>query len=712
MASDRDTYWATRESGECVDALLARIKAYQESLKRSGREQRMRRAWSCYYGYGVDGQKSTNRLISGGEQGELTMIAPPIFGTLVRQVERLLTGQKPAYKTRATNSDSDAIVEAMLGDSLLDYYDRASALTEREGEAVRSGLLLASGYVALSWDAAVGDETATDTESGKVYRQGDVAARSFTPWDVAFDFRDPDEESRQWFAFRSRAKKFDLVAQYPACETELLRGSALKPDSTNDEGFARPWQTETEDEDNVWVWELRHKRTAALPNGRLLRFVSKDCVLYDSAEQKTEQAEGVESVSEDAGYPYPDLLAYEFAPEKVLGGSDGHTANFDLMGMQEAMEACATAAMTNINMGAVTNWHVMPGDAPQLTRLSSGANIIESKQKPEPIDGVQISPAMMEFFSLLRDLSQQAAGLNDVAMGDTPKGMPAQLAALLEAKAIQYHQQGQAAYYRLVERVRTGILKLLQRFASEPRVTELVGKANSWAQKTWSAQDIGRVTKVVVEPVNPMMKTFAGRMSMVEMLGEQLDKDARMSLMLTGSVEQKLDAPKAHEGRLAREKELLRTGVGMPPVDIAASMQQGAPVFVPAPGEFIRPLMSDRHWLDIPEYLSVLESPEARSNPKVVGAVLDLVMEHKRLWTGMDPDLLFLLGGPPAPSSQLAMMMGPMGAPGTEEPAPDGPPAPLPSGDMAAGEMRPVNLPKPPPSPLTGEQASPPMGAA
>lgn len=717
-STSADTYWATRSSEECVDALLKRVVTYQKALTETGRSERMARAWSAYYGRGVDGMKSTNRLVKGGEQGEVVLMAPPVFATLVRQVERLLTGQKPAYKTRATNSDSSAIVEAILGDSLLDYYDRASAVPEREGEAVRSGLMLGSGHVALSWDTTAGDVTAVDPETGKEFRQGDIGVQYYTPWDVAFDPRDANEETRQWVAFRYRAKKWDLIATKPELKDELSRMNAQAPSGDMAESITRPfYEPSREDEDNVWLWELRHKRTAALPNGRILRFASRTAIIYDSAAVESPAVEGVEAVLDeatgaevspaveaveasksDAGYPYPELLVYEFCPEKMLGHAEGHTSSFDLLGLVEAIEAIATGGMTNINMGAITNYWVSSDTSPNIERLSTGANLFKGGTKPEVIDGVQISPAMMGFLEVIEGWAQMAVGLNDVAMGETSKGMPAQLAALLEAKAIQYHQQGQAAYYRLVERVRTGILKLLQRFASEPRVTELVGKANSWAQKEWSAQDLTRVTKVVVEPVNPMMKTFAGRMSMAEMLGPELGPEAKMTLVLTGSLEPKMDGPKAHEGRLAREKEMLRGGTGMPPVDINASMQTGEPVFLPAKGDAIRPLISDRHWIDIPEYLSVLESPEARANPKVVTAVLDLVAEHQRLWRIMPPDLIAVLGGMPAPST-LPMM--PPGAPPPGE-KPSGPPKPKDE------EPPPVEMPQPPPNPLSGEQ--PPMG--
>ena len=117
---------------------------------------------------------------------------------------------------------------------------------------------------------------------------------------------------------------------------------------------------------------------------------------------------------------------------------------------------------------------------------------------------------------------------------------------------------------------------------------------------------------------------------------------------------------------------------------------------------------SDTHWTDIPEYLSVLASPDARANGAVTTAVLDLVTEKLRLWKTMDPDLIAVLGGMPAPSSMMAAMGGmpPPGAP------PGGPPGPPPDAMSTGGDTRPVSMPKPPPNPIDGSQAPPPLPAA
>lgn len=707
MATNRDTYWAAEpESRDVVQRCLDRVHEYRDWLQRTGRAEKMLRAWSAYYGTGPDGTKSTHKLLRGGAQGELVLTSPNVFAILVRQTMRLLTGQRAALKAVSTNGDSAAIAETVLAEALLDYYDRQAQLQEVDNDAVLSGLLFGSGWVVLSWATTLGEEVGV-ADDGRVLREGDVVARALLPWDVAVDIRDSDA-TRQWVVFRTTAKRHDLAVQYPHCADEILRGRGVEVKSTSHvfEDVARAWRLEQRvgDEDNVDVWELRHLRTPACPSGRLVRFISADCVLYDSANARVTLDDGGEGRA-DAGYPYPELLAYEFTPERQVGRADGHTPHFDLLSLQELLDLIVTTVASNVNIGGLLN--VWTASEPNFQQLATGFNVIQSPTKPEVLDLLKVPPELMALSQTVQQWMQQLVGVNDVVMGEPQKGMPAQLAALLEAKAVQYHQQGQAAYYRMQERSRTGLLKLLARFARGKRVAQLVGKSGAWALREWSGEELSGVERVIIEPVNPVMKTFAGRVALATELANRypMTRDEFLAVYTTGNLTQTFDAHKAHLGRLAKEKELLLQGIGLPPVDAQASLEKGEPVFVDDGQPHIRPLLTDRHWTDIPEYLSLLESPEARGDAKLVRAVTEVVQEHLRLWRAMPPDLLQLLGGPPPPPPDM-----PPPVPGAAPPPAEGK---SPKPDMAElaeavpGGAPEVKLPSPPPNPLTGERPPP-----
>jgi hypothetical protein len=183
-----------------------------------------------------------------------------------------------------------------------------------------------------------------------------------------------------------------------------------------------------------------------------------------------------------------------------------------------------------------------------------------------------------------------------------------------------------------------------------------------------------------------------------------MTRDEFLAVYTTGNLTQTFDAQKAHLGRLAKEKELLLQGIGLPPVDAQASLEKGEPVFVDDGQPHIRPLLTDRHWVDIPEYLALLESPDARSDAKLVRAVTEVVQEHLRLWRAMPPDLLQLLGGPPPPPPDM-----PPPIPGAAPPAEGRGPKPNMAelAEAVPGGAPDVKLPAPPPNPLTGERPPP-----
>ena len=111
-------------------------------------------------------------------------------------------------------------------------------------------------------------------------------------------------------------------------------------------------------------------------------------------------------------------------------------------------------------------------------------------------------------------------------------------------------------------------------------------------------------------------------------------------------------------------------------------------MFANAPGEFVRPLLSDTHWVDIPEYLGVLAMPNMRSVPAVVTAVTQVVDLKLRMWRAMPPDLIQLLKGP-----LPQMIMPPEGAPGDPS-----------TGGAGGPDVGGPKMPEPPKNPITGQQ--------
>jgi hypothetical protein len=443
--------------------------------------------------------------------------------------------------------------------------------------------------------------------------------------------------------------------------------------------------------------------TPALPNGRRILFVDEECVLQDSVSR---DETGVVS---DFGYPFgTSLYAYSAAPERIPGTPDGHTSFFDLLSLQEGLDLAASIMASAINAGGMQNLYVPRGANITADKLTGALNVIEydGAERPHAESNVSINPAVSAWAESCIGWMRQRVALNDVVMGEPSKGMPAQAMALLRAQAVEFHSRLQAAYERLVQRCRTGILKLLQKYAKTERVALVSGKGNSWALKHFMSDDLKGVDRFVVEPVNPVLKTLAGKVAFAQPLLESgaIGLQEYLQLVSTGRMEPILRFAADNQARIQREKEMLMVGIGLPPTAMGPMGplmdDTGLPVFADDGQQHIRPLISDTHWADIPEYLSVLAMPEVRDNPKVVMAVTEAVDFKLRLWRQMDPGLIMLLKGisPPPPP----MPMGPPGMPPVGPPQAKGGEMPPETGGPPGAP--PTAMPKPPPNPLTGQQ--------
>ena len=719
MSETNRRYWAAEpEPEKFASGLSQRVKDFRKSLEESGRSYRAARSVRAFYGWAPDGLGDTAQVKAAGKQGEVADLTTNDFAALVQQTVVMITSQRPTFKAVAANTDFSSMAQAQLADGLLEFYDRQFNLADREHEITLGGVLASEAWAVQGWDQTAGAEqgvepvTLPNGEEGlKAINQGEPYLWTVPMWDCAYEAELPDPAAMRWFAFRRKFSRHDLAAAFPTYSDEILRappGDYTGEDWQDIDSKVLPGQNPISKRSNdmVTVWEFRHLPSPALPPGRLVRVLNARCVLYDSMREDAQGRMGA--------YPYDILHAERLVPEVVVGGIAGHSSHFDLLGLQESLDMVARMAATAAQAGGVTNMWSPPGDIPQVAEVASGMNFIVSVTRPEPIKGPQLDPQAVAFADMCIQRQRRRIGLNDVALGEPTKGMPASLAALLQAQAIQFHSRLQSSYQRLIEATRTGLLKLLKKFASAPRTAIIAGKANSWALKEWQSKDIEGVDRVVVEAINPLMRTQAGRMSFAElMLQHNLIRDPKqiLTLIATGRLEPTYQPEEANNMRVDKEKEMLMRGVGPPPIDPVASLPNpanpsGFPVFVDDGQEHIWPMISDPHWSDIPQYLSVAQSPEGRSGPAgaaMVKAVTSLVQIKLLMWRSMDPALIAVQGGQPCPPQFAPPPMPPPTKGDGNGPVPN------------AGDAKPVKnpqlegapsipLPKPPTNPITGER--------
>ena len=707
MAST-DTYWAAEQSQpELVRRCMAKYSAQLARMQTTGRLSRAYSLMSTYYGWGVDGLRDAAKLRDAGEQGEVTELHLNGVAPVVQNVLSLVCSQRPSVKPRAVNADVDSAAQTRLALQLHTCEDERTSSAELEVEVMRGAFIASQWWLMQGWAAHEGAEYAYDQSTDTVLYEGEVELFDVPPWWVAFDTVARRPEQRRWVLFARQENRWELLQRVkdPDLQAKLRAHKGGQPTHLTSEASTAAWgqvqaldrlrEDIIDEEDGVLVWELRHRPTQALRQGRLVRFVDANIVLWDS------MAADVGGQKRPVRYPYDEseLHAYDAVPERAVGSSAGHSGLFNALGPQQFLDIATASIATTVNLLGMPHLWSPDGDGVRQKRLSSGPSLLVTKTKPELVDLPALKPEVVQAAEWALSMQRQVAALNDVVMGQPPSGMPASAQALQRAQAVQYHEVAQKGYVRLVQRNANGRLRLLKRFARTERVAELVGASGEWESKKWKAEDIAGIARFDVEPVNPASTSFEGRQAILDMMAPgEVDVMGRIDFLQTGSLPKALQSNTARSDVVDRNVELLERGIGLPP--IAGANPDGSPMFQ-AGGEFVRLYKSDPHHLALPRYIAVANSAASRTDKRAAAAI-SAAMETFRLWTSMTPDECIAYGIPMLPSHQMAMAPPPPSPGGPPPPgAPSGGPAPVePPGDEG------VPLPAPPPSPVTGEGQS------
>lgn len=696
MGNDEScTYWAAEE-----DTKKAAIAAQDhfgrgiDILAKSGRLDSAGRLLSAYYGRGADGLRDTTRLVD-GEVTEWTINGVrPIVTTALG----IVAGRRPAVKPRARNADSRSLAQTRLASALLDNYTTEAQGHELELSVVRNGMLASSWCLGQAWAPRDGSPYGVDA-AGVVQYDGDIQEFTLPPWRVVFDFAASHADLRRWCVFVRPQPRWELAAAAEASGNKdvaekIKRGGGSA--TLFSAGFSRPTvgtargvtgtslsSLETlmgealPDDEVCWVWEMRHRPTPALPDGRVLRFVDPDCVLYSGA------------------YPYAreDLHVYEYTPERVGAGTSGHTGMFDLLGGQEFMDMCTTSIATTANLcGNVHLWTPDRDSNPTVTKLQSGPTLLSTPTRPEVVDFPALKAEMVQAADWAQSQMRLLAALNDVVMGQPEKGMPASAQALQRAQAVEFHQVSQAAYLRLVQRSANGKLRMLKRFAKTPRIAQVAGVGAEYEVREWSAEDISDVERFDVEPINPMSQSNESRMAIAEMLLQQgsiSSSEDLLTFVQTGSLPKITETATKDNEIAERLQQQLISGYTLPPVDPVASAEAGEVVFAEGEpgGKYLTLLACYPHHLIIRAFRNVVNST---TEPEVMRAGLEAIHRSLDLWQSLSPaqcqayEIPQMAVMPPEPGLETADGLdAELGQPQQAEP--------------------PIELPSPPDDPITGE---------
>jgi hypothetical protein len=660
-----NTYFAADKPENTVAYLESKAKEWFTGITDTSYLEKIKASWRSYYGdyYGRHGS-SSHSITFGGENGELVNLAVNHYRNLAQHILVMVTGTRPAFQCRATNTDRKSLIQAKLGNGLLDYYMREMRLEEVLKDAVEYAIVLGSGYIKLEWNSTQGeiidyiepdpssivdqdedgnpiDENGQIVESFPI-REGEVEASLMSPFDVVFDSTKPYFDKNEWVVCRTPVNKHNIIRKYPELARKI---QAIDSVASEQKKYNSVPYTKYDETNDIHIYELFHKRTEAVPNGRYILYINKDIIL------------------EDTILPYRKLPVYRIVPSSIIGTPYGYSNMFDLLPIQDMVNSLYSTAATNINAFGVQSILSPRGADVEAEQVGDGMQFIEYNAemgKPEPLQLTATSPEVYQMMQLLERTMETLSGVNSVARGNPEQSLRSGNAlALVQSQALQYVSGLQKSYIRLLEDVGTGLIHLLQDFASSPRMIAIAGMNNSTEMKEFKAEDIRSISRVAVDVGNALMQTSAGRAQVAENLMQMglIDNvDKYLMVLNTGNLDYLTDGKMDNLTLIKAENESM----------ILGKRQQA--------------IWSEKHSMHIKEHMEVLNDPKLKEDPELVQRVLDHVQQHANLLRSVDPALLQVIGEQPLPPAPNPANMG--------QQVPGGAPAPAPA---AGGQGVPVD---------------------
>jgi hypothetical protein len=645
MDSINSVYWAA-DSEENIGAnIIDRFKSYRRYLSDVGIIETLRKSYRAYYG--------TSKIQDLDQS--LKAIHVNNYASLIRNLHVMVTSQRPAWQPRAINSDLESQASAELGEGLLDFYMREKQLEQKINRATEFALFLKEGWAVVDWDVNAGDVIRPDEDMENPVFEGDISVQIYHMLDVARDIYKRENTNHKWFIVREYRNKFDLAETYKDLSEKILSasGSTSNEDLENE---LNQWEMNRDkyvESDLIPVYKLYHDKTPALPNGRLVLALDKDCVLFDGP------------------LPYKRPYIFSVTSTNIAEMSVGHSFMHDLLALQDALDMTFSAILTNNAANAVQNFQVPKGAGIKVTSVSDGMRILEFDPKLGPIaplDLLKTAPEVYNFTEMINNYMQLLANVSPISRGEAPASMSGAAMALLQQQSIQFNNGLQLAHIQLLENVGTAIIELLQEFAEEPRIAIIAGKTKAPMLKYFSGKDLKGISRVVIDSANPLTKTSAGRVeianSLLQTPGMIKTPEQYLGVLTTGNLEPLYEFDRSRQHITKSENEAL--------------MQ----------GEMVQALLTDDHAIHVLEHSCVLNNLAARKDQGIIERTLAHIQEHINLAQQMTPEMAAMLKqtsfSAPKPMPQTGGVNAEMVSP-------------IPPLEQEAGN---VNLPKPAESPL------------
>ncbi len=496
---------------------------------------------------------------------------------------------------------------------------------------MENALVCGNGFLKTVWRTDLGEPYTRD-ENGTLIYTGGVDISVCTVFDVFYDITYPDWDQLSWVEVRTLKNRWDLIAQHPELEQEIL---AL-PSVSEQRGPNTWFQRTLVDDDSVFVYEFFAKPSPSLPKGRMVMYADDKTIFFDGENK------------------YNCLPVEPMTPEMVLSSGLGYPMLSNLLPAQEMMDNTLSAIATNQAQFAVQSVTIPRGSNINVQELNGMRFVSFTPQnvagggKPEALQLSQSSPESFKFIDLLSNNLGEMIGMNGAINGAPPAGVTSGTAiATLSANAIEFTQGIQKSFAVCFEKSMLHAINCYKNFAKLPQVVEMQGGGGQTSFQEFTGDNIKNISGLKIISVNPLMQTISGRIQIAEkVMSMPKELWPKYVSILEGNPLSDL-----YKGALSSEDLIIMEDERL------------------MKGEAVMALATDDHAAHIQSHAGLLNDPAIRMNSPSIQVIMDHIEEHKQLAQTTDPFLLAIIQtgkipqGPP-PGAPPPGMGGPPGLPG------------------------------------------------
>ena len=615
-------YWMSLESESLASAMDERHTNFFASSSNTIYQTWVKNLY-YYYSNVLESQSSLTSLGFTGEQGELVQMRVPQARSLIRQLLTLATKQKLAFSAIAETSDRPVIEEMRICDAICENTTKDKAIDLTGEKMVENGLVIGTGYLYVTWRTDQGTPWTVDDQGNIIYDgEPEISAPFIT--DVIHDFTKEVWEENDWAEVRTRKNRWNLIAQHPDLE------QAIKGLPSAQQQRAQGMELWTTNDDDVYVYELYHKPTPALPQGRMMFYSDSKTVYFDGENM------------------YGCIPLEQYKPESIPGMSFGYPMFSALLPAQEMFDHEMSCVATNHSAYGVHNVAVARGAAITSQEIN-GLNYVSYTPQPIPGGGLptpmllqQASPEAFKFMDTLLGSMQQISNINAALRGDIGQDTSGTAIATLSTNALEFLNSYIKSYLSTMQKGMYHVVNAYTRFAKNERMIRLVGKNNQTYLKKFKGEQLRAITGVKIQEVNPLMQTLAGRLEFADRAAKNgyIENMKDYAAVVDGEPVKKLFAEDLSESDLIASEN--------------QKLMDGKPVYA---------LGVDDHPEHIFSHKCLMTAEAREEDPALIKRVNDHILEHLGLAqttspllmamanTGKMPDMTQAPGGAPPPAA-------------------------------------------------------------